>query len=75
MRILFVEDDKRIANALAEALTDQHYVVDIAPDGQIAWEFVEAFPYELIVLDVMLLKLDGIASASSCVIIAILCLF
>lgn len=61
MRILFVEDDKRIANALAEALTDQHYVVDIAPDGQIAWEFVEAFPYELIVLDVMLPKLDGVS--------------
>ncbi len=61
MKILLVEDDKRIANALAEALTDQHYVVDIATDGQMGWEFAEAFPYDLIVLDVMLPKLDGVS--------------
>ena len=61
MRILLVEDDLRIANALAEALTDQHYVVDIAIDGQAGWDFVEAFPYDLIVLDVMLPKLDGVS--------------
>lgn len=60
MRILLVEDDERIANALAEALTDQHYVVDIATDGQAGWEFVEAFPYDLIVLDLMMPKLDGV---------------
>jgi len=42
MKILLVEDDKRIVNALAEALTDQHYVVDIATDGQLGWEFAEA---------------------------------
>lgn len=60
MRILLVEDDERIADALAEALTDQYYVVDIAKDGQVGREFVEAFPYDLILLDVMLPKLDGI---------------
>ena len=61
LRILLVEDDKRIANALAEALTDQNYVIDIALDGEIGWEFIEAFPYELIVLDVMLPKQDGVS--------------
>lgn len=61
MRILLVEDDERIAKALAEALTDQYYVVDIAPDGQAGWEFVEALPYDLILLDVMLPKLDGVS--------------
>lgn len=60
MKILLVEDDERIADALAEALTDLHYVVDIATDGQVGWEFVEAFPYDLIVLDLMLPKLDGV---------------
>lgn len=59
MRILIVEDDERIADALAEALVDQHYVVDIAKDGQVGWEFVKAFPYDLILLDVMLPKLNG----------------
>jgi two-component system, OmpR family, response regulator len=61
MRILVVEDDRRIAEPLAEALTSQHYVVDIAEDGQQGWEFVEAFDYNLLMLDVMLPKLDGIS--------------
>ncbi|QDL12625.1 DNA-binding response regulator (plasmid) [Brasilonema octagenarum UFV-E1] len=61
MKILLVEDDERIALALAEALTDQHYVVDIASDGQVGWEFVEIFFYDLIVLDIMLPQLDGIS--------------
>ncbi len=60
MKILLVEDENRIAQALAEVLSDQNYVVDIANDGQIGWEFATAFPYELIVLDLMLPKLDGI---------------
>lgn len=46
---------------MASALTDQYYIVDIALDGQAGWEFVEVFPYDLIVLDVMLPKLDGIS--------------
>ncbi len=61
MRILIVEDDERISESLAEALTDQHYIVDVATDGQAGWEFVENLTYELILLDVMLPKLDGIS--------------
>lgn len=61
MRILIVEDDERIAESLTEALTDQRYVVDVATDGEAGWEFVEAFAYDLILLDVMLPKLDGIS--------------
>jgi DNA-binding response OmpR family regulator len=34
MRILLVEDDARLGEALSEALTDQRYVVDIAKDGE-----------------------------------------
>jgi two-component system, OmpR family, response regulator len=60
MKILLVEDDDRIAQALAEALTDQHYAVDIAADGQEGWNFAETFTYDLILLDVMLPKIDGI---------------
>lgn len=61
MRILIVEDDERISESLAEAFTDQHYVVDVATDGQAAWDFVGTLNYELILLDVMLPKLDGIS--------------
>lgn len=60
MKILLVEDDIRIAHALAEALSDRHYIVDAAEDGELGWEFVESAPYDLIILDVMLPKLDGI---------------
>lgn len=61
MRILLVEDDERIADALAEDLTDQHYVVEIIGDGEMAWECIESFTYDLVLLDVMLPKMDGIA--------------
>ncbi len=60
MKILVVEDDERIAEALAEYLTDQHYVVEIASDGELAQDFVETFNYDLMVLDIMLPKIDGI---------------
>ncbi|MEO1132391.1 MAG: response regulator transcription factor [Cyanobacteria bacterium J06639_1] len=60
MKLLVVEDDERIAEALAEDLADQHYAVDVANDGKEGWDLVEAFPYDLVVLDVMLPGLDGI---------------
>lgn len=60
MKLLLVEDDHRIAHPLTEALTDQHYSVDQAEDGQIAWDLIEVFPYDLIILDLMLPKMDGV---------------
>ena len=60
MRLLLVEDDERIADALVEDLTDQHYVVDAVGDGQAGWDYAEAAPYDLILLDVMLPTIDGI---------------
>lgn len=61
MKILLVEDNQYLAEILAQALTEQHYVVDIASDGQAGWELVTAFTYDLILLDVVLPKLDGIS--------------
>jgi two-component system OmpR family response regulator len=60
MKVLLVEDDERIADALAEALSDQHYAVDVAYDGEEGWDYLEAYEYSLILLDWMLPKLDGI---------------
>lgn len=60
MKILLVEDDPHIAAALAEALTDQTYAVDLATDGQLGWELLETYDYDLVLLDVMLPKLNGI---------------
>lgn len=61
MKILLVEDDERISDAIVEDLSDQHYLVEVAQDGQEAWELVDVFDYDLILLDVMLPKVDGIS--------------
>lgn len=61
MKILLVEDNSRITNAIAEALSDQHYVVEVADDGELGLTFAETGAFDLIVLDLMLPKLDGIS--------------
>ena len=61
MKLLLVEDDERVAEALAEDLTDQNYVVDVASDGEAGWELVEVFAYDLLLLDVALPKLSGVS--------------
>ncbi|MBW4672162.1 MAG: response regulator [Cyanomargarita calcarea GSE-NOS-MK-12-04C] len=61
MKILLVDDDELFSNLLKASLTEQRYTVDTAVNGQDGWDFVEAQNYDLIVLDVMLPKLDGIS--------------
>ena len=61
MRFLLVEDDFSLAETLAEAMTDQLYTVDIAADGVLAWDYIKAIEYDLLLLDVMLPRLDGIS--------------
>ena len=61
MKILVVEDDVLIAQALRIILSDQNYAVELASDGQAGLELVELFDYDLLLLDVMLPKLDGIS--------------
>lgn len=60
MKILLVEDDEFLAEAVAEFLTDHLHTVDVVTDGETAWEQINIFEYDLVLLDVMLPKLDGI---------------
>jgi two-component system, OmpR family, response regulator QseB len=60
MRILLVEDDQRIAKPLAEDLRHQHHIVDLAKDGLEGWDYAQSANYDLILLDLMLPRLDGI---------------
>lgn len=60
MRILIVEDDERIAKPLAEDLKHQYHVVDIVKDGIEGLEYAQSGNYDLILLDLMLPRLDGI---------------
>lgn len=60
MKILVVEDDAGLADLLARTLSKQHYQVETAIEGEAGWELVEAFEYDLVLLDLYLPKLDGI---------------
>ena len=60
MKLLLVEDDREISELLQEVLIGEQYLVDLASDGEEGWDFVEACDYDLIMLDVMLPKLNGI---------------
>lgn len=51
MRILIVEDEPVLAQALVEALEDEYYAVDCAPDGETASELMDVNNYDLVVLD------------------------
>jgi DNA-binding response OmpR family regulator len=53
MKILLVEDDESLADVLMRHLKMQHYHVDLATDGQTAWDMATAFSYDLLLLDVM----------------------
>jgi DNA-binding response OmpR family regulator len=60
MRILLVEDERKLARLLKDLLTDENHAVDIADDGEDALEFVRGGEYDLIILDVMLPGIDGV---------------
>ena len=61
MRILVVEDEKRIADFLSRGLESGGYTVDVAGDGASALEMVHATEYDLIILDLGLPDMDGMA--------------
>jgi DNA-binding response OmpR family regulator len=59
MRLLVVEDEPDLADALAEALREEGYAVDVAYDGEDARVKTAVFPYDLVSLDLSLPGLDG----------------
>src|SRR5215212_6702417 len=60
MRILVVEDEKRIADFLTRGLQGAGYAVDAAPNGATALDFIHATDYDLVILDIMLPDMDGL---------------
>ena len=62
MRILLVEDNRRLSDSLRLSLVDEGYAVDVAYDGQEGEELAELTPYALIILDVMLPRRSGVES-------------
>jgi DNA-binding response OmpR family regulator len=61
MRILVVEDERKVASFIRQGLAEEGHVVEVAGDGAVALELVLGSPaYDLVVLDVMLPKRDGL---------------
>ena len=60
MRVLLVEDEPRIADFVSRGLSEQGYAVDVAVDGEEAIDWTQAADFDLIVLDIMLPRRDGI---------------
>lgn len=60
MRVLIVEDDKRIADALGRMMKDNKYSCDVVYDGLDGYLYAESDIYDVIVLDIMLPKMNGL---------------
>lgn len=61
MRVLLVEDERRMAEAIAQVLKKNNYSIDLAHDGQYGLDCAMSGIYDMIVLDIMLPMLDGIS--------------
>ena len=60
MRILFVEDSERLRRSVSDGLRKAGYAVDAAADGEDGLHLARTEPYDVIILDIMLPKLDGL---------------
>lgn len=59
MRVLIIEDNKRLCDTLKELLERNKYAVDVAYDGEDGYDWASSDIYDVIVLDVMMPKMDG----------------
>lgn len=61
MRLLVVEDDVRLCDVLRRGLGEQGHVVDVAHDGEEGQTWAQGAPYDAVILDVNLPKVDGLS--------------
>jgi DNA-binding response OmpR family regulator len=59
MRILIVEYEPNVLAFIEQGLKEEGYAVDAAADGELALDFAQTYPYDIIILDVLLPKVDG----------------
>lgn len=60
MKILLIEDDEKISNFIKKGLEEEAFIIDTAFDGEEGFYLAQIYTYDLIILDLMLPKLDGI---------------
>lgn len=61
MKILLVEDSDRLRKAISAGLTRSGYAVDSVENGKLALDYIEAFEYTVVVLDLMIPEIDGLS--------------
>jgi len=61
MRILLAEDERDLNRIITERLKKEHYSVDSCFDGEEALDYLAAAPYDAVILDIMMPKLDGLS--------------
>jgi len=59
MRLLIIEDERNLAEAMVQILSDHHYVVDVCYDGESGLELALSEIHDVIIIDIMLPKRDG----------------
>ena len=64
MKVLVVEDDRKVAGFIEQGLREEGYVVDVAPDGEEATMLAHVYDYDVILLDVVLPKKNGFQVAT-----------
>jgi len=60
MRLLLVEDQVKVARFIQRGLEEEHYAVDVAGGGEDALALLRVTPYDLVILDLMLLDISGV---------------
>src|SRR3972149_8994480 len=60
MRVLIVEDEHKIANAIKKGLEQESYAADVAYDGTYGYDLAATQDYDVIILDLMLPNMDGV---------------
>ena len=59
MRILVIEDEKKVAKFIKRGLEEEHYTVDVAHDGESGFQLAKSEPFDLLIVDLMLPRKDG----------------
>jgi two-component system copper resistance phosphate regulon response regulator CusR len=59
MRVLLIEDEKKVAEFVGRGLRAERFAVDLAYDGKSGWELASAYNYDLVILDLMLPGMSG----------------
>ncbi|HEV08972.1 MAG TPA: response regulator transcription factor, partial [Sulfurihydrogenibium azorense] len=59
MKILVVEDEKRLGKLIKKGLEEENYLVDLVYDGEEALNYLSTQNYDVVILDLMIPKLDG----------------